>query len=48
MQFDFLALLVVIDFRLVVILPLVVQGSKGFLPMSPSWPKLHLVSFSYL
>ena len=39
MQFDFLALLVVyIDFRLVVILLLVVRGSEGFLPLPPSWP----------
>ena len=29
-----------IDFRLVVILLLVVRGSKGFLPTSPSWPEL--------
>ena len=30
MQFDFLALLVLIDFRLVVILLLVVEEAKGF------------------
>ena len=29
-----------IDFRLVVILLLVVWGSKGFLPTPPSWPEL--------
>ena len=29
-----------IDFRLVVILLLVVQGSEGFLPVPPSWPEL--------
>ena len=28
-----------IDFRLVVILLLVVWGSEGFLPMPPSWPE---------
>ena len=41
MQFDFLVLLVVfIDFILVVILLLVVQGSEGFLSMPPAWPEL--------
>ena len=29
-----------IDFRLVVILLLVVRGSEGFLPVPPSWPEL--------
>ena len=33
-----------IVFRLVVILPLVVQGSKGFLPLPQSWPELLEVS----
>ena len=42
MQFDFLALLVV-DFRLVVILLLVVRGSEGFLP--PSWSELQYEIF---
>ena len=37
MQFDFLELLVFIDFRLVVIL-LVVGGSKRFLSTPPSRP----------
>ena len=35
MQFDFLAFLVVFVFKLVVILLLVVQGSKTYLPMTP-------------
>ena len=30
-----------IDFRLVVILLLVVGGSKGSLPTPPSWPELY-------
>ena len=42
MQFDFLVLLV-INFRLVVIFLLVVRGSKGFLPTPPSWPELQFV-----
>ena len=34
-----------IDFTLVVILLLVVQGSKGFLPTPPSWPGFLFISF---
>ena len=34
-----------IDFRLVVILLLVVRGSKGFLPTPPSWLELSEVTF---
>ena len=37
MQFDFLALVVVYWFKLVVILLQVVQGSKKFLPTLPTW-----------
>ena len=38
-----------IDFRLVVILLLVVRGSEGFLPTPPSWPELLMdVYFSLL
>ena len=33
-----------IDFRLVVILLLVVRGSEGFLPMPPSWPNSSEIS----
>ena len=29
-----------LDFKLVIILLLVVRGSEGFLPMPPSWPEL--------
>ena len=39
MQFDFLVLLIVYDFKLVVILLLVVRGSEAFLPTSPPWPE---------
>ena len=34
-----------IDFRLVVILLLVVRGSEGFLPTPPSWPDLRYAFF---
>ena len=37
MQFYFLAILVVFVFKLVVILLLVVRGSKAYLPTSPFW-----------
>ena len=36
-QFVFLAILVVFVFKLVVILLLVVRGSKAYLPTSPFW-----------
>ena len=45
MKFDFLVLWWFIDFRLVVILLLVVQGREGFLPMPPSWPELSTPKF---
>ena len=33
-----------IDFKLFVILLLVVRGSEGFLPMPPCWPELHILT----
>ena len=36
-----------IDFRLVVILLLVVRGNEGFLPMPPSWPGLSILVFDF-
>ena len=47
MQFDFLGVLVVSVFKLVVILLLVIQGSLAFLPMPPSWPELSIVGFKF-
>ena len=36
-----------IDFRLVVVLLLVVPGSEGFLPMPPSWLELEKMIFNF-
>ena len=46
-QFDFLSVLVVFCFKIVVVLLLVVRGGTACLPMPPSWPEvlqLHLLN----
>ena len=48
MQFDFLALLLFIVLKLVVILLSVGQRSKVFLPTPPSWLELSYDFFSFL
>lgn len=40
MQFDFLAIMVVVLKFIVVLLLLVVLGSEVYLPMLPSWPEV--------
>ena len=42
-QFDFLSVLVVFCFEIVVVLLLLVLGSTVYLPMPPSWPEVSLM-----